>query len=695
MSSWIRGAFESVKEKSTTLRHRVSQVRVGGRSASTVEAAIEALEMRAAQVRNVQALVALYREWLAAINEAEESVNHLIPDQEVARSLAPMYTESVPSDEAFGRPKQLNFTQVLLRSRAVEETLCSAVRVTSGPRIHTTIAVGLSKNWPPQTASSRSSGKSSGSSSPTVDDDGSSVAKERTLVEAAEEMEREAAVLLHELLSRLLNGSPAVWEPVVAHLLSTNPEYLYFDTTDAAPPSCRTPGVQSFEKARDGGDGCAWSLSILSDCLKKDWNTEWLICEMKRNGIEADCRRQELMVAANKRPEDGDWDRWFDARLAQSEGLVHLWGRLNDHAKTSIDSRAEHEKKVASKCDRMVQSSTASSQRASSMVTTQQDAQSRDAAGLASQEKRVDEQMEAMMADRKEVDARIAALEAKKQSLRLQLEKVSEDLVEAQRQQVLCMQREESVRKSLADTKESYNQSIKAAEAAETKFNRLHDRFDEVATMAGSSKDAVAQTDDKAGVELKKKLSQINQAYIGTCREHLRFIEDRMNSVSSNVKKLAQQKEALQNGSAAMLAGFTSAAAITGVDSADGDSNVLNTYTARTNEATMDQIEQIRSQLFEDSRRLSACRQAAIDFVQPLKSKIDVETFRLEGERIESLYRHALVVLKHAEVDADASPAGPPKVAQNEGVLEETASICITPPNEEAPPNDGQEESSS
>ncbi|KAF4689000.1 hypothetical protein FOZ60_002170 [Perkinsus olseni] len=689
MSSWIRGAFESVKEKSTTLRHRVSQVRVGGRSASTVEAAIEALEMRAAQVRNVQALVALYREWLAAINEAEESVNHLIPDQEVTRSLAPMYTESVPSDEAFGRPKQLNFTQVLLRSRALEETLCSAVRVTSGPRIHTTIAARTGRHRQP-----RAGPVGNRSSSPTVDDDGPSVAKERTLVEAAEEMEREAAVLLHELLSRLLNGSPAVWEAVVAHLLSTNPEYLYFDNNDAAPPSCRTPGVESFEKARDGGDGCAWSLSILSDCLKKDWNTEWLICEMKRNGIEADCRRQELMVAANKRPEDGDWDRWFDARLAQSEGLVNLWGRLNDHAKTSIDSRAEHEKKVASKCDRMVQSSTASSQRASSMVTTQQDAQSRCCGFGVPREARG-------RADggddggQEEVDARIAALEAKKQSLRLQLEKVSEDLVEAQRQQVLCMQREESVRKSLADTKESYNQSIKAAEAAETKFNRLHTRFDEVATMAGSSKEAVAQTDDKAGVELKKKLSQINQAYIGTCREHLRFIEDRMNSVSSNVKKLAQQKEALQNGSAAMLAGFTSAAAITGVDSADGDSNVLNTYTARTNEATMDQIEQIRSQLFEDSRRLSACRQAAIDFVQPLKSKIDVETFRLEGERIESLYRHALVVLKHAEVDADASPAGPPKVAQNEGVLEETASICITPPNEEAPPNDGQQESSS
>ncbi|KAF4759571.1 hypothetical protein FOZ63_019488, partial [Perkinsus olseni] len=77
------------------------------------------------------------------------------------------------------------------------------------------------------------------------------------------------------------------------------------------------------------------------------------------------------------------------------------------------------------------------------------------------------------------------------------------------------MQSEESVRKSLADTKESYNQSIKAAEAAETKFNRLHTRFDEVATMAGSSRETVAQTDDKAGVELKKKLSQINQAYIG------------------------------------------------------------------------------------------------------------------------------------------------------------------------------------
>ncbi|EER18541.1 hypothetical protein Pmar_PMAR008003, partial [Perkinsus marinus ATCC 50983] len=189
------------------------------------------------------------------------------------------------------------------------------------------------------------------------------------------------------------------------------------------------------------------SLSIFSNCLKKDWNTEWLTSEMKRNGVEADCRRQELMVAVNKRPEDGDWDRWFGTRLAQSEGLVNLWSRIKDHAKASIDSRAEHEKNVATKCDGMVRSSTSSSQKAASMMSSQKNAQTRDASGLANQEKRVDEQMQAMMADRKEVDARIAALEAKKRSLKLQLDKLSEELVEAQRQQVLCMQREESVRK--------------------------------------------------------------------------------------------------------------------------------------------------------------------------------------------------------------------------------------------------------
>ncbi|EER04963.1 hypothetical protein Pmar_PMAR026975 [Perkinsus marinus ATCC 50983] len=206
MSGWLRGAFESVKEKSSTLRTRVSQVRVGGRGSASVEAAIEALETRASQVRNVQALVALYKEWLGAIKEAEDSMTRLIPEQEII-TRAPMYIEDILSDGAFGRPKQLNFTQVLLRSRAVEEKLCTAVTATSGPRIHTTIAVGIMNNWPPsQTAPSRS-----GSSSTTSVTDG--VTKvERTLEESASRMEHEAAVLLHELLSRrladLVNRAP-------------------------------------------------------------------------------------------------------------------------------------------------------------------------------------------------------------------------------------------------------------------------------------------------------------------------------------------------------------------------------------------------------------------------------------------------------------------------------------------------------
>lgn len=135
--------------------------------------------------------------------------------------------------------------------------------------------------------------------------------------------------------------------------------------------------------------------------------------------------------------------RWFGTRLAQSEGLVNLWSRIKDHAKASIDSRAEHEKNVATKCDGMVGRSVGGmnigclvisgsvidklvseggfhdelskecsgqfSHPKSTIVTAVD--QTRDASGLANQEKRVDEQMQAMMADRKEVDARIAALE--------------------------------------------------------------------------------------------------------------------------------------------------------------------------------------------------------------------------------------------------------------------------------------------
>lgn len=37
---------------------------------------------------------------------------------------------------------------------------------------------------------------------------------------------------------------------------------------------------------------------------------------------------------------------------------------------------------------------------------------------------------------------------------------------------------------SLADTRQSYGESIKAAEAAEGKYTRLHDRFDEVSRYA-------------------------------------------------------------------------------------------------------------------------------------------------------------------------------------------------------------------
>ncbi|EER15688.1 hypothetical protein Pmar_PMAR010479 [Perkinsus marinus ATCC 50983] len=95
--------------------------------------------------------------------------------------------------------------------------------------------------------------------------------------------------------------------------------------------------------------------------------------------------------------------------------------------------------------------------------------------------------------------------------------------------------------------------------------------------------------------------------------------------------------------------------------------------------------------MLEESRRLTECRQAAIDFVQPLKSKVDVETFRLEGERIESLYRHTLAVLKQAEVDEETAPsnASPSGAAQNDEILEETASLGMTTSEEESM-NDAQ-----
>ncbi|KAF4660060.1 hypothetical protein FOL47_007309 [Perkinsus chesapeaki] len=686
MSSWFRGAFESVKEKSTTLRQRVSQVR---RGSTSVEAAIEALELRAAQVRNVQALVALYREWLASINEAEESLGQLMPnEQEGVRSLAPMFIETTPSDEAFGAA-EISCTRgdPLFIGEGHFGWLATLIWTN----------VYLVKNWPPQTASPSVANGSTEVGSDSASESDVRVVKERTLEEAAADMEGEAAGLLFSLLSKLLDGDSEVWVPVVAHILSTSPEYLAAsepsEPAGAAASPSRTPAVEAFKKAKEGGDACVWSLNILSHCLKKDWNASWLASEMKRNGIEADYRRQELMVAMNKRPQDNDWDKWFDARLGQSENLVALWGRIRDHASSSIKCREAHEDIIASECDKMTKSAVASSQKAALMANGQRDTQARDASGLNCQEKRVEEQMNAMMTDRKEIDARIAALEAKKMKLRLELEKISEDLVEAQRQQVLCMQREDSVRKSLGDTRQSYQQSIRAAEEAENKYGRLQKRFDKIVELAGNSKRVVAETDEKMGVEMKKKLSQISQAYIGTCREHLRFIEDRMTNISENVKKLAQQKETLERGNTGMLAGYTSAAALTGFDSAITSSSVLNSYTARTSEATLDQIKQIRSQLAADYQRLSACRQAAIDFVQPLKVRVDVETFRLEGERIESLYRHAQVVLKHAGIEEGFKAEKVDQVVSNDQVLEETTSICLTPPEEPATPladdNDG------
>jgi hypothetical protein len=485
--SWFKDAFERVKEKGAAVKGIAKEVSV-----------------KAKEVRSRLIGTATASELHNQLEGRAGSISSLLELVDVLRG----WSGNILSDNPkyLDVDRQLTFFQVLLRSRTIEELLAFIV-------CHGELRAELCGVWP---------GVASMEETP-----GTQLSDAHL-----------ASLHLYSFLSKCLRGDKKIWHELVCLLLAPHGRDDKVDLGEAEVKPSSRPRAGSRANWLTLCEQQQFRIIDLSAVasLKRDWYDDFLEKERKEMALNLDKKRSGLLQAG-----DSVWQR-----VRISTELVELYESVRDNLDDCTMHRAGARKDVIASLTGL--ESLASQQITTSIAEKENTKQRQETirGKIENMETEFKPRLEAILEERTAIDFKIANLEETKKRLKLELEKVSQELVEAQTAQKDVMEYEQEIRADLVESRKKFNDML-SKEFGEEKASEvdggLAGRMVELIRKIGEGMESSYQSGTGA---LGDMHTQVESAFVEAIQEHMQILGEAIQDLYRKSKRLADELESVK-----------------------------------------------------------------------------------------------------------------------------------------------------
>ena len=390
--------------------------------------------------------------------------------------------------------RQITFAHILLRSKTIEELLACLV-------CRSELRMELCGAWP----------------------------EVATLEEHSPSMTdgQLAAFHLYQFLSKTLQGEKKNWIEIVGLLLAPHGKDGEVEIAESSCESwlsvCETRNFRFLE------------LSLISG-LKRDWYADFLEKERRELGSNVDSKRTQLLQTS-----DQIW-----TRIKLSDELVALYESVRDNLDDSTLHRASSRKTFISALASLEQ---AADNQKSLAKTEKEHAKNRQLdvkTKMETTESEFKPRLEAILEERTAIDFKIANLEEHKKRLKLELEKVSQELVEAQTAQRDVMDYEQVVRADLVSSRNKFSDML-AKESSEETACDLNE------TLSLKMIQIIKNINQSAEISFQNGTSaigdvhaQVEGAFVEAIQDHMQILGEAIQELFRKSKRLADELESVK-----------------------------------------------------------------------------------------------------------------------------------------------------
>ena len=401
-----------------------------------------------------------------------------------------------------------------------------------------------------------------------------------------------AASLLYQLFSRTLSGGDKVWFELVATLLSPHGH-------DSRAGVEEEESKESWVSRCDRSGFRSLELGMLTQ-MKKDWLDNWLEEERREMAIILDQKRGELVerIPTLTNLTDPNAGLWLRIRL--SAELVDLYEAVKDNLDVCNMRRAESRKDAVSVSIQKKKEAEKMLEKAVNEKINANERQKILNRDSVQSDNDFKPQLEAVMEQRSAIDSRITKLEIEKARLRIELERVSGELADAQSAQRVVMDAEFDLRNQIGDTRNRFA-SLMVHELEEEKAEQvdmeIYAKEVKILDQIHASIDAEFAI---ASTELGEIYAQFDNAFIEAVQDHLIVLSDMMDEMHRAVKRLCEELDMIYRTRSSQALSRR----IVGVEQEEKEE--LDAMTERLNVKSFDLENKLRSETGSEVDKFSA-----------------------------------------------------------------------------------------
>ncbi len=369
--------------------------------------------------------------------------------------------------------------------------------------------------------------------------------KERPLLEGNELSNAQlAAVHLYQFLKKCLAAEEPIWYELVLVLLLTHggdvdgdgdhPDEEFHNGRSRSDTSIYW--LQRCERS-----GFRWlELSMIS-ALKKDWYDDFLEKERRDLAVTVDQKRSQLVQNDSSDDVDPKWQK-----IQLSAELVDLYETVKDNLDECNTHRTSARKDRASTLIATKVAAERSIAAATEDIENSRSRQSNVQTSTEELDALFKPRLDGILEERTAIDFKISALEEQKRKLKLELERVSQELVEVQAAQRDAMDYESQVRSELTASRLKLTQMLTKEKVDQGSFELDCDLNDKLVNLINSFQESSEVTYQKKSLTLGEVYAQFDNAFIEAVQEHMTTLSECIQDIFRRIKKLADESESIK-----------------------------------------------------------------------------------------------------------------------------------------------------
>ena len=341
-----------------------------------------------------------------------------------------------------------------------------------------------------------------------------------------------AAAALYQLLSRVMSGEEPLWFDLISILLSPHGN----DDTDV-PQDKYEEDVKIHEfadwVARCERTGFRSVELRLIRLLKRDWYEDYLELERRELAMSVDAKKNQILSSSDSS------DMWQRTQL--STELVDLYESIRDNLDASAMHKSEEKKSILLKLDEFKSNVEV---KKDECVCSQKNSIDRQSVIKANSDKTEAEfrpRLQHVMEARISVDKRIMDLEDEKRRLRLELERVSNEIVNATNEQRECMLNEESIREELRQNRDKFNKMLETEIKEEDESKTDFEVYTRCGVAIRNSAERLGEVFSNSANELNDVYTQFDNAFVEAVQDHVSILCDTIQDIYREVRRFSDE----------------------------------------------------------------------------------------------------------------------------------------------------------